>query len=56
MAISEAKRRGNREHLQRLKEQGWRKITVWLSPEAQAVLDRLKAEHGSINAGLESLK
>lgn len=56
MAISTAKAKGNREHLQRLRDKGWRKVTVWLSPEALAVLERLKAEHGSVNAGLESLK
>ena len=56
MAISEAKARGNREHLERLKAQGWKKVMVWLSPDAQAALERLKLEHGSVNAGLESLK
>lgn len=36
------------------KEEGWRKVTVWLPPDAVARLDRLAEWHGGIGAAIEA--
>ena len=55
MALTDAKREGNARHLEELKAKGWKKVTVWLSPDAQATVADLKVAHGSFNGGLEAL-
>ena len=56
MALSDAKREGNARHLEELKKAGWKKVTVWLSPQAQGAVHDLKEAHGSFNAGLEKTR
>lgn len=36
------------------KAEGWRKVTVWLPPDAVARLDRLAEWHGGIGAAIEA--
>lgn len=36
------------------KADGWRKVTVWLPPDAVARLDRLAEWHGGIGAAIEA--
>ena len=36
------------------KEEGWRKVTVWLPPDAVTRLDRLAEWHGGIGAAIEA--
>ena len=36
------------------KEEGWRKVTVWLPPDAVARLDRLAEWRGGIGAAIEA--
>ena len=36
------------------KAAGWRKVTVWLPPDAVARLDRLAEWHGGIGAAIEA--
>ena len=36
------------------KEEGWRKVTVWLPPDAVARLDTLARRHNGISAAIEA--
>jgi len=44
---SPAQLRASATYHARRKAQGWRKVTIWLSPEALEALERLAALHGS---------
>lgn len=46
MSTKEAARRASAGYHAKRKAEGWRKVTVWLSPSAVAKLDALKEEHG----------
>jgi hypothetical protein len=43
-------------HFEKLKADGHRKITVWLSPEALVTVEELKTRYGSLNKGLAAIK
>ncbi len=51
---TEAKRRGNSAYHARRKEAGMRKLTTWLTPEAQEALQRLSLVHGSQDAAINA--
>lgn len=51
---SPAQRAANAAHHQRLREAGVDRKSFWLTPEAQAIIERHKAEHGSANAVIEA--
>jgi hypothetical protein len=52
---TDAQRRAVAAHALRLKKQGWRFLSVRLSPESMARLDALKDAHGSYRAAIEYL-
>lgn len=51
---TDARRKASREYHQRRAEGGLRKVTLWLSPEARAALDKLKDAHGSKDAAADA--
>lgn len=56
---TDAKRRGNAAAHARRAEAGLKKVTFWLTPESQVMLDALKEVHGSkdaaVNAAIKAL-
>ncbi|QCQ98504.1 hypothetical protein [Brevundimonas sp. SGAir0440] len=52
---TDARRRASAAYHKKRTDAGMKKVTIWLSPEAQVVLDILKDEYGSKDAVVESL-
>lgn len=48
----EKRRRAIRNYQARRTAAGERKVTMWLSPESQQALERLRAKHGSKDAAV----
>lgn len=51
---SDAARRASRKYHASREAAGLKKLTLWLSPEARAVLDEKKAEYGSKDAAADA--
>lgn len=51
---TDARRKASAAYHAKRKASGLQKVTLWLSPEARAALDRLKAEHGSKDAAADT--
>lgn len=52
---TDARRAASAAYHAKRKEAGMKKVTVWLSPEAQEALERLKDKHGSKDKAVETL-
>jgi hypothetical protein len=51
---SEKQREHIRNYEAQRKAKGWAKVTIWLSPEAVAALEKLKGVHGSKDAAINA--
>lgn len=52
---TEARRKASAAYHEKRKASGMKKVTVWLSADAQAALERMKDQHGSKDAVIETL-
>lgn len=50
---TDARRKASAAYHAKRTESGLRKVTLWLSPEARAALETLKAAHGSKDAAAD---
>ena len=52
MATKEARQRASAAYHEKRKDEGWRKLAFWLSPDTLKLLEKAKAEHGSGDAAI----
>lgn len=51
---SDAQRRASAAHQARLRAEGWRRVSLWLSPDTLAALRRLEALYGSATEAVKA--